>query len=41
MRILDAPITKNDLIKTSTNFIDENTIKAVVDIERELIAVEN
>ena len=41
MRILEKPITKNELIKTSTNFIDENTIKGVVDIKRELLAVDS
>lgn len=41
MRILDKPITKDELIKTSKNFIDENTIKAVVDVKREIIAVDS
>lgn len=41
MRILERPITKSELIKTSTNFIDENTIKAVVDTRRNLIAVDS
>ena len=41
MRILDNPTTKPDLIKSSTNFIDENTIKGVVDIKRELLAVDS
>ena len=40
MRILENPITKQDLINSSTNFIDENTIKAAVDIERQIIAVD-
>ena len=40
MKILSEPIKKADLIKISANFIDENTIKAVVDVERELIAVD-
>ena len=40
MKILETPISKQDLIKESTNFIDENTIKAAVDISRELIAVD-
>ena len=41
MRILDQPISKNALIKTSTNFIDTNTIKAAVDTRRELLAVDS
>lgn len=41
MRILDSPITKNELIKTSSNFIDENTIKGAVDVKRELLAVDS
>lgn len=41
MKILDAPISKSDLIKESTNFIDENAIKAVVDTKRELLAVDS
>lgn len=41
MRILTNPITKEELIKTSTNFIDDNAIKAVVDIERAVIAVDS
>lgn len=41
MRILESPITKSELIQTSTNFIDDNTIKAVADIERNLLAVDS
>lgn len=41
MRILDSPIKKADLASTSTNFIDENTIKAAVDVHREIIAVDS
>lgn len=41
MRILDSPILKTDLINSSSNFIDENTIKAAVDIKRELLAVDS
>ena len=41
MRILSAPITKQDLIDESTNFIDDNAIKAVVDIKKEIIAVDS
>ena len=41
MRILSKPISKNSLIKESTNFIDENAIKAVVDIDKEIIAVDS
>ena len=40
MRIIDKPISKADLVKESTNFIDTDTIKGAVDIERELIAVD-
>ncbi len=40
MKILENPITKSDLIKESKNFIDENTIKAAVDIKNELVAVD-
>ena len=40
MKIIQTPIPKPDLIKESVNFIDENTIKAAVDIERELLAVD-
>ena len=41
MKILQSPIKKSDLIETSTNFIDENAIKAAVDIKRELLAVDS
>ena len=41
MRILENPIAKQDLINTSTNFIDENTIKSAVDIKREIMAVDS
>lgn len=41
MKILEKPITRDELIKTSANFIDENTIKAAVDVKRELIAVDS
>ena len=41
MRILQEPISKSDLIKESTNFIDENAIKSVVDVEKEIIAVDS
>ncbi len=41
MRILESPIQKTELIKESSNFIEENTIKAAVDIEREIIAVDS
>lgn len=41
MRILEKPITKNELIKTSECFIDENTIKAAVDVKRDIIAVDS
>ena len=41
MRILNNPIKKTELIKTSSNFIDEHAIKAVVDIKKEIIAVDS
>lgn len=41
MRILEKPITKAELIKTSENFIEENAIKAAVDVQRKLIAVDS
>ena len=41
MRILDKPITKQDLINSSSNFIDEHAIKGVVDIKRGLLAVDS
>ena len=41
MRILENPTTKQDLINSSTNFIDENTIKSAVDIKREIMAVDS
>lgn len=41
MRIILEPITKQELISGSTNFIDDNTIKAAVDIKKEIIAVDS
>ena len=41
MRILEEPTIKQDLINSSTNFIDEHAIKGVVDIKRELLAVDS
>lgn len=41
MRILDKPITKNDLVNTSLNFIEENAIKGAVDVKRGLLAVDS
>ena len=41
MKILTEPITKQDLIKESINFIDDNAIKAVVDIKKEIMAVDS
>ena len=41
MRILEHPITKAELIKASSNFIEENAIKAAVDIKREIVAVDS
>lgn len=40
MRILEKPTTKLGLIKESKNFIDDNTIKAAVDIKKEVMAVD-
>ena len=41
MRILDKQITKEELIQSSSNFIDDNAIKGAVDIENELLAVDS
>lgn len=41
MKILQNPISRQDLIKESTNFIDDNAIKGAVDIKRELLAVDS
>ena len=41
MRILGKPIKKADLIAESHNFIDDNTIKGVVDVEKKLLAVDS
>lgn len=41
MRILSEPISKQELINTSSNFIDEHAIKGVVDVKRELLAVDS
>lgn len=41
MRILEKPTTKVDLIANSENFIDEHAIKAAVDINREIMAVDS
>lgn len=41
MKILEKPIAKADLIADSENFIDEHAIKAAVDINREIIAVDS
>ena len=34
-------MTRQDLIDASENFIDENAIKAVVDIDKEIMAVDS
>ena len=39
-KYIPKKITKTDLIKASSNFIDENTIKGAVDIERRIMAVD-
>lgn len=41
MKILEKPITKAELIATAENFIEDNVIKAVVDVQRELMAVDS
>ena len=41
MKILDTPISKNELIESSKNFIDEHAIKGVVDVKQELLAVDS
>lgn len=41
MRILDTPISRSELIKSSLNFIDDNAIKGAVDVKRELLAVDS
>ena len=40
MIILKEPIGRAELIKSSNNFIDENAIKAAVDVRREILAVD-
>jgi hypothetical protein len=37
MRILNNPITRQELIASAQEFIDENTIKAVVDINQKQV----
>lgn len=41
MRILEKPITRAELIENAKNFIDENTIKAAVDVRRGIMAVDS
>ncbi len=41
MRILKKPIKKQELVESSINFIDDSAIKAVVDVERQVIAVDS
>lgn len=41
MKILQVLTSKQDLINKSVNFIDENAIKAAVDIKKELLAVDS
>lgn len=41
MKIIENPIKRSDLIKESTNFIDDNAIKGAVDIKRKLLAVDS
>lgn len=40
MKILDRLMTKKELIKDCHCFIDDNAIKAAVDIKRDLVAVD-
>lgn len=40
MQILTTKITKQDLAKQSENFLDENVIKGVVDVDKRLLAVD-
>ena len=41
MKILQSPIDKKELIQKSENFIDDNAIKAAVDVKKELLAVDS
>lgn len=41
MRILNKQISRAELAASATNFIDDNTIKAAVDIKRGLLAVDS
>lgn len=41
MRILEEPTGRAELAENSTNFIDENTIKAAVDVKKEIVAVDS
>lgn len=41
MKILESPIAKTELIKISSNFIEDGAIKAAVDVGREIIAVDS
>ena len=40
MRLLQNPLTKVELLSGAENVLDDVMIKAVVDIERELVAVD-
>ena len=40
MKIIEELIRKDELAKTTVNFIDENVIKGVVDVARGLLAVD-
>ena len=40
MKILDSPVKKNDLLKNSEVVFDECMVKGVVDIDKELLAVD-
>ena len=41
MKILEESIRKAELAEASTNFIDENTIKAAVDVKKGIVAVDS
>lgn len=40
MKILDKQISKKDLLKTSENVYNEEMVKGVVDVERELLGID-
>ena len=38
---MSEPISRGDLVKESTHFIDDEAIKGVVDVEKEILAVDS